>query len=162
MYWVLNRPFGQFGRTFFYTWFIHRGKFYFAWFEEISVYYIWHCSSGAYLTAVIVHHVTAFMLCTWRPMQNTVEISSKLTKEILPIHLNQLLKCLPEWDRATPLKKKKVRFSCMIDNLMKCHNKRETWGGTTLTIYWTKCTKFGGKFFCPCVKCVNGRHHSVN
>ena len=25
-----------------------------------------------------------------------------------------------------------------------------------------KCTKFGGRFFCPCVKCVNGRCHSVN
>jgi len=33
---------------------------------------------------------------------------------------------LPEWDRVIPLMKK-LRFSCMSDNLMKCDNKRETW-----------------------------------
>jgi len=35
-------------------------------------------------------------------------------------------KCLPEWDRAIPLMKK-VRFSCMSDNLIKCRSKWETW-----------------------------------
>ena len=35
-------------------------------------------------------------------------------------------KCLLEWDMATPLIKK-VRFSCMSDNLKKCHSKWETW-----------------------------------
>ena len=33
---------------------------------------------------------------------------------------------IPEWDMAIPLMKK-VRFSCMSDNIMKCDNKWKTW-----------------------------------
>ena len=56
----------------------------------------------------------------------SIACSTPFWKTLLTFTYESTIKCLLEWDRVTPFMEK-VRFSCMWDNLMKCHSKGETW-----------------------------------
>jgi len=86
-------------------------------------------------------------------------------------------KVVPEWDRTTPSNKKSenfmhTRLQRRFDTTEKMNriwiqepcisDEYEKGVEDFLEFSRTNAPVVGGKFFCPCVNCVNGRRHSLN
>ena len=76
------------------------------WFEEILVYCISHCSPGVYLTAVIMTH-SSLSSCVPEDQCKMLPKFHQITQKTFYLYVwFNYKKCLPEWDRATPLMQK--------------------------------------------------------
>ena len=95
-------------------------------FVEISVYFISLCPPSAYLN-VVDEHMASHSSRVLGDLGEMLPKFQQIYKTQLTCSIESTIqKSLLEWDKTTPLLKK-VRFTCMLHDLIHYYGKRITW-----------------------------------